>query len=138
MNATVRPLFSYGMNSHSLDNEKIVNTGAILRGNIVRNPSAFVLFSDTRNRSAETPYYGTADNQIKLATPQSYTTRFSSRHNGGGNITFADGHSAYFKYKYIVSYDQEAAADGSGKILAAGKDLGQSDVNWDADGVRIP
>jgi prepilin-type N-terminal cleavage/methylation domain-containing protein/prepilin-type processing-associated H-X9-DG protein len=138
MNAAIRPLFSYGMNSKSLANEQIVNTGAILRGNNVKNPSAFVLFSDLRNRSAETPYYGSSANQTILATPHGYTTRFSSRHNSGGNITFADGHSAYFKYQYIVADGSKVAADGSGQIPAAGHDLGQSDVNWDADGVRVP
>ena len=53
-----RPLFSYGMNSKSTANESIDLTETIpCRVNMVVHPSAFVLFSDTRNRSMEQPYY---------------------------------------------------------------------------------
>ena len=72
--------------------------------NMVAHPSSFVLFSDVRNRSAETPFYPMAiANQFVLATPHCYTTRFSSRHGQGGLITFSDGHAAYYKYGYVVS-----------------------------------
>ena len=101
----------------------------ILKSSIIAHPSNFVLFSDTRCRSAETPYFGTDANRIILGTPQSYTTRFAARHSKGGNITFSDGHSAFFKYTDIV-------ADGSAGI-AAGKDPGNPAVNWDADGNRV-
>jgi prepilin-type N-terminal cleavage/methylation domain-containing protein/prepilin-type processing-associated H-X9-DG protein len=138
-----RPLFGYAMNSKSLNNENISAVVTTLKSQMVHNPSAFVLFSDVRNRSAETPYYAAPSdvyptgNSIVLATPHCYTTRFSSRHNEGGNITFSDGHSAYFKYKYVVADGVEQAADGSGAVPIAGHDLGQSDLNWDANGQRI-
>jgi prepilin-type processing-associated H-X9-DG protein len=91
-----------------------------------------VLFSDVRDRSAETPYYGTAANRTDLATPHSYTTRFSSRHNKGGNITFSDGHAAYYKYDSVV-------ADGvQNSSIVGGKDPGNPEINWDADGLRVP
>jgi prepilin-type N-terminal cleavage/methylation domain-containing protein/prepilin-type processing-associated H-X9-DG protein len=132
MDPKQRPLFSYGMNSKSLANEQINNVNAVLRTAIVVHPSQFVLFSDVRNRSAEAPYYGAADNMLHLATPHGYTTRFSSRHNKGGNITFSDGHSSYYKYDDIV-------ADGiKDPTIAAGKDPNNAQVNWDADGLRVP
>jgi len=132
----VRPLFSYGMNSKSLANENISAVVTTLKTSMVRNPSAFVLFSDVRNRSAESPYYGTADNQIILATPHCYTTRFSSRHNKGGNITFSDGHAAFFKYDYVVSDGNAIVPAGptAGQKVAAGHDPGQPDINWDCQG----
>jgi len=75
-----RPLFSYGMNSHSTAAESaIVGYTVPLKTTKIVHPSALVLFADVRNRSAETPYSGSAANQVKLATPQVYTTRFSSR-----------------------------------------------------------
>ena len=133
-----RPLFGYGMNSHSLANEPSVK---ILKSSMVAHPSAFVLFTDVRNRSAETAYFGDPSNpgnQFKLATPQCYTTRFSSRHNQGGNITFSDGHAAFFKYKYAIADGVEQAADGSGGAPpTAGHDLGQADLNWDSNGQRV-
>jgi prepilin-type N-terminal cleavage/methylation domain-containing protein/prepilin-type processing-associated H-X9-DG protein len=127
-----RPLFNYGMNSKSLANEQINNVSAVLKSAMVVHPSNFVLFSDVRCRSAEQPYYGTDANKTDLATPHCYTTRFSSRHNKGGNITFSDGHASYYKYDAVV-------ADGiQNPNIAPGKDPGNPDINWDADGLRVP
>ena len=133
MVAGARPLFGYSMNSKSLANEQINDVNAILKTPMVIHPSAFVLFSDVRNRSAEIPYYGfDPANKTILATPHCYTTRFSSRHNQGGQITFSDGHAAYFKYDYVV-------ADGvKNPSIVAGKDPNDPDINWDADGLRVP
>jgi prepilin-type N-terminal cleavage/methylation domain-containing protein/prepilin-type processing-associated H-X9-DG protein len=127
-----RPLFGYGMNSKALANEQINNVKAVLKTTKIAHPSAFALFSDVRNRTSEAPYYGTADNQDVLATPHNYTTRFSSRHNRGGNITFGDGHAAFFKYDYVVN-------DGvKNPNAAAGKDPGNEDINWDCSGKIVP
>jgi prepilin-type N-terminal cleavage/methylation domain-containing protein/prepilin-type processing-associated H-X9-DG protein len=121
MVADARPLFNYAMNSKSLANEA---PNAILKTPMVVHPSAFVLFSDVRNRSVEKPFYGSAVNLIDLATPHCYTTRFSARHNNGGNITFSDGHAAYFKYTYVVN--------------TSGDDPGDPDINWDCSGKTVP
>ena len=121
MDQTKRPLFSFGMNSKSLANEA---ANAILKSQMVVHPSAFVLYSDVRNRSDEQPYFGSAANQLDLATPHSYTTRFSARHNQGGDITFSDGHVGFFKYTYVVN--------------TSGKDPGNADINWDCSGITVP
>jgi prepilin-type N-terminal cleavage/methylation domain-containing protein/prepilin-type processing-associated H-X9-DG protein len=121
MNAAARPLFNYSMNSKSLANEA---ANAILKTGMVVHPSAFVLFSDVRNRSNETSFYGTSANQIDLATPHCYITRFSARHSDGGDITFSDGHAGFFKYIYVVT--------------AAGRDPGNPDINWDCSGITVP
>ena len=132
MISSARPLFNYGMNSKSLANEQINNVNAILKTGIIAHPSNFVLFCDVRCRSDETPYFGNAANLVDLATPHCYTTRFSSRHNAGSNITFSDGHAGYYKYKDVV-------ADGiSDPAIAPGKDPGNPEINWDADGLRVP
>ena len=138
-----RPLFSYGMNSKATANESPVTT-IPCKTSMVVHPSAFVLFSDTRNRSAETPYYpitnpqtaSAPDNVVDLATPQSYTTRFSARHNKGGQISFSDGHAAYYKYDYVVSDGTAIEPSGptAGQPVAAGHDPGRSDINWDCQG----
>jgi len=121
MDASKRPLFNNAMNSKSLANEPNITR---LKSSMVAHPSAFVLFSDVRNRSDEAPFNGTAINQIDLATPHCYTTRFSARHNKGSDITFSDGHVAFFKYSYVVD--------------AAGKDPGNPDINWDSSGLTVP
>ena len=141
-----RPLFSYGMNSKMTANETPSGQDSIpCKISMVANPSAFVLFSDTRNRSQETPYYAEANNQypqgnsIQLATPQSYTTRFSARHGLGGQITFSDGHAAYYKYNYVVSDGTAICPNGqyAGTKVPAGKDPGRSDINWDCRGGTV-
>jgi prepilin-type processing-associated H-X9-DG protein len=108
------------------------NGVTVLKGSMVSHPSAFTLFADVRNRSSESPFFGSAANQTKLATPQVYTTRFSSRHSKGANITFSDGHAAFFKYSYVVSDGVQNPA------VPAGYDPGDSDINWDATGTPVP
>jgi len=136
MIAGTRPLFSYAMNSKALSNLNIDATVTILKSGMVAHPSAFVMFSDVRNRSDENPYYGAADNQLTLATPHCYSTRFSGRHNQGGNITFSDGHAAHFKYNYVVSDGTAIYPSGlfAGKPIPAGHDPGRPDISWDCQG----
>ncbi len=137
-----RPLFNYAMNSKSLANENINSVVTRLKTAMVAHPSAFVLFADVRDRSAETPYYAqSADqypqgNSIVLATPHCYTTRFSSRHSAAGNITFSDGHASRYKYNYVVSDGTAISPAGptAGQTIVAGHDPGQSDINWDCQG----
>ena len=146
MKTADRPLFSFGMNSKGTANETPSGQDYIpVKTSMVAHPSAFVLFSDTRNRSQETPYYAEANNvypqgnSIQLATPQSYTTRFSSRHSLGGQITFSDGHAAYYKYSYVVSDGTAICPNGqyAGTTVPAGKDPGRPDINWDCRGGTV-
>jgi len=128
MDSTQRPLFNYAMNSKSVANEDPNNTGLRLKTTMIVHPSAFVLFSDVRDRSDDKPFFGTAANQIDLATPHCYTTRYAARHSSGGLITFSDSHASYFKYNYVVA---DGVQDPS---IAAGHDPGRSDINWDCAG----
>jgi len=120
----LRPLFHYGMNSHGLDG---LPDGTLLRTSMIVNPSAFVAFAEGRVLATEDPYYGTPLNAIDLATPEVYTTRFASRHAGGGDLTFADGHAAYYQYSYVCINNGAKPADP-----------GRPDINWAYDGHQIP
>jgi len=147
MDAGQRPLFSFGMNSKGPANMNIGLTVEVahVKATAVAHPSAYVLFSDTRNRSAEQPFFpyssspAPGDNQLVLGTPQSYTTRFSARHSQGGQITFSDGHAGYFKYSYVVSDGTAIAPSGptAGQTVAAGHDPGRPDINWDMQGFPV-
>jgi prepilin-type processing-associated H-X9-DG protein len=142
-----RPLFSFGMNSKGPANANLTASPPLanVKATWVAHPSAYVLFSDTRNRSAEQPFFpynanpSAGDNQLVLGTPQSYTTRFSARHNQGAQITFSDGHAAYYKYEYVVSDGTAVAPTGptAGQTVAAGKDPGRPDINWDFQGFPV-
>jgi prepilin-type N-terminal cleavage/methylation domain-containing protein len=137
----VRPLFQYAMNSKSLANEQISLGGpTVLRLKMVVHPSAFVVFSEVRNCSAEQPFEPLGDpNQFLLATPHCYTTRISSRHNQGSLITFGDGHAAFYKYNYVVSDGTAITPSGptAGETVPAGHDPGRPDVSWDCAGFPV-
>jgi prepilin-type processing-associated H-X9-DG protein len=89
------------------------------------NSSAFVAFSEERVHASEVPYYGS--NPDDLSSSYNFTTRFSGRHQAGGNIVFGDGHAAYFKYSYVCALRNGQAADP-----------GEPDINWAAGGRQIP
>jgi prepilin-type N-terminal cleavage/methylation domain-containing protein/prepilin-type processing-associated H-X9-DG protein len=116
----VRVAFSYGINF------KGTNGAAMpplpFKATSVQHPSAFVFFSDDRANSGETPYYGS--NPLNdLGAPRGSLNHLSSRHNAGANLTFLDGHSAYFKYTYLAY--QKGTKIG---------DPGLEEVNWSYDG----
>jgi len=123
--ANVYVLFNYGMNSKGTDG---LGANVLLKTSMIRNSSAFVLFAEVRTRTDEMPYYGTdtAKKQI-ICTPQVYTTRFSSRHSAGSDISFLDGHAAWYRYDYIcVPRDGKPA------------DPARGDINWTFDGHMVP
>jgi prepilin-type N-terminal cleavage/methylation domain-containing protein/prepilin-type processing-associated H-X9-DG protein len=124
LNPNIRPLFQYGMNSKALDG---LPANAVLKSSMIAHPSAFVMFTEGRCRLGETPYYGTSENSSDLATPQVYTTRFSSRHSAGAQMAFSDGHAAWFKYAYVTYNNGAKPADP-----------GNPDINWSCDGHTVP
>ena len=69
---------------------------------MIRNPSAFVCYTEVRTHASENPFYGT-DPTKNLGSSHANTSKFSSRHNAGANLNFADGHVAWFKYTYVCS-----------------------------------
>lgn len=124
LNPGTRVIFQYGMNSKGMWEQDGTVQVSKVKLSMVKRPSAFVMFSDNRVRSDETPYYGT--DPIKAATlgsPQNYTSRFSSRHSGGGNIAFSDGHASYFKYSQVVVAHNGKPSDPA-----------KPNVNWTHDG----
>ncbi len=124
INIGTRVVFHYGMNSKGMWEKNGTLQVLPLRTQLVKNPSAFVMFSDNRVRADETPYFGAQAD--KLGSPQNYTSRFSSRHTAGGNIAFSDGHAAYFKYDYVcVTYNGKP------------EDPARFDINWSHDGTSV-
>jgi prepilin-type N-terminal cleavage/methylation domain-containing protein/prepilin-type processing-associated H-X9-DG protein len=122
--AEVNPLnrvaFSYGINFKGTNG--LVPAGSPFKATIVRHASAFVFFSDTRANSSETPFYG-ANPSNDLGAPRGSLNHLSSRHAAGANLTFLDGHAAYFKYTYMAY--QKGTKIG---------DPGDPDINWSYDG----
>ena len=119
-----RVAFCYGINFKPTGTNTALAAISPLRSTQVLHPSSFVFFSDDRANSAEVPYYGS--NPLNdLGAPRGSLNHLSSRHGAGANLTFIDGHSAYFKYTYL------AVPNGT-KI----GDPGDVDVNWTFDGTK--
>ncbi len=65
-----------------------------------------------------------------IAQPKSNWKRFTTRHNGGGNLLFADGHVGYFKWR-----ETQVQPDQLGLISAGTYDANQySKIIWSVAG----
>lgn len=123
-----RIFFRYGMNSQGLTGLNVPSTDYNLKASqITVNPSRFVLFSEGRTLTSETPFYGNASKQADICKPQVYTTALSSRHSAGCSLTFADAHASWFKYSYMCLNTPAKAADP-----------GDPDICWTANGSVVP
>ena len=124
LNIGTRAIFQIGMNSKGMWEKGGTVQVVPTKTQHVKNASAFVMFSDNRVRADETPYYGTdAAKASTLGSPQNYTSRFSSRHQAGGNIAFSDGHAGFFKYAYVTVAHNGKPSDPA-----------KPDINWTHDG----
>ena len=124
LNPGTRIIFQYGMNSKGVWEQGGTVQVSPVKTGIVKDPSSFVMFSDNRVELNESPYYGTdAVKAGTLGSPQNYTSRFSSRHGGGGNLAFSDGHAAYFKYSYVCVAHNGKPSDPA-----------RPDIHWTHDG----
>jgi len=122
-----RVVFHYAINNKGNTGlPASIGYGTNFTGAMVLHPSAFVVFSETRTHSSEAPFYG-IDPAKDLGTSHGTTAQLSSRHNGGANLDFADGHISYFKYKTVCSNAVTKAADA-----------GNPAINWTYDGQRLP
>jgi hypothetical protein len=125
INVNQRVAFKYGMNSQGLD--QMPSTVTHLKTSMITSLSKFVMFSEGRTLTTETPFYGSAAKAADVCKPQVYTTAFSSRHTAGASITFADAHATWYKYDYVCMDAGSKAADP-----------GRPDISWSADGHQIP
>jgi prepilin-type N-terminal cleavage/methylation domain-containing protein/prepilin-type processing-associated H-X9-DG protein len=120
-----RVVFNYGMNAKGNTGLPAnIGYGTNFTSTIVQHPSAFVVMGDGRARSTDLPYYG--DPTKEVGVTHCWVQQFSARHSVGGNLTFADGHVAHFKYSYVC-------ANGGTKPV----DTGVPDINWAYNGVKI-
>jgi prepilin-type N-terminal cleavage/methylation domain-containing protein/prepilin-type processing-associated H-X9-DG protein len=112
--------FSYGINFKGTNG--LIPALSPFTATQVLQPSAYVFFSDVRANSQETPYYGS--NPLNdLGAPRGSLNHVSSRHSAGANLTFLDGHAAYYRYSYLC-YPKGTKIG----------DPGNPDVNWSYDG----
>jgi prepilin-type N-terminal cleavage/methylation domain-containing protein/prepilin-type processing-associated H-X9-DG protein len=115
-----RVAFNYGINFKGTNG--LIPLSLPFKATQVLHSSSFVFFSDVRANSGEKPFYG-ANPLNDLGAPRGSLNHLSSRHNAGANLTFLDGHAAYYRYTYMCF--QKGTKIG---------DSGVGDVNWSYDG----
>ncbi len=115
-----RVAFSYGINFKGTNG--LVPASLPFKATQVVHSSSFVFFSDVRANSGEKPFFGSNPTN-DLGAPRGSLNHVSSRHNAGANLTFLDGHAAYFRYTYMAF--PKGAKVG---------DPGVGDINWSYDG----
>lgn len=121
VNPTNRVAFSYGINYKGTNGLNLAPV-APFKATQILHSSAFVFLSDVRANSGESPFYGS--NPLNdLACPRGSLNHLSSRHDAGANLTFLDGHAAYYKYSHLCFPNGTKIGDP-----------GLSDVNWSYDG----
>lgn len=121
-NLLQRIVFNYGMNYKGSTG---ADTNVPFRLGEVWHPSAFVFLSESRTHAGESPFYGTNPTN-ELGTSHCCYAMESSRHNAGANLTFADGHTAYFRYSYICA-----------NVGKRPGDPGRPDINWTFNGQPV-
>ena len=125
IDVNIRIALQYGMNSKGLDG--MPSSVLYVKSSMIRNTSAFVMFSEGRTLTSETPFYGNTQKAGDICKPQVYTTAFSARHNDGASITFADGHASWFPYQDVCLNAGSKAADP-----------GNPDISWTCNGHTVP
>ena len=121
-----RIVFNYGMNYKGSYWSPGIGYGTNFTASMMTHPSAFVFLSDVRAHASEVPFYG-SNPANEVGCSHCWVAQIASRHNAGANITFGDGHVAYYKYTYVCSNGVTSAGDP-----------GRSDINWTCNGVPVP
>jgi prepilin-type N-terminal cleavage/methylation domain-containing protein/prepilin-type processing-associated H-X9-DG protein len=114
-------LFSMAMNSQLIEYGQ-GPTIPFSRVEQHRSSSEIVLFLD--NLLEDETKVHPAQEENNLGQPSAFANRFSARHGGTGNLTFADGHGQSFPGKKVVQTDPS-------NPLVGGPILPGIDIVWD-------
>jgi prepilin-type N-terminal cleavage/methylation domain-containing protein/prepilin-type processing-associated H-X9-DG protein len=123
--------FSYVMNldlklKSSINNGVVGNSfvyPAMPKISTIRHPSDTVLLTEQAFSPTLEAYTPSPDRNGIL--PSQRWTTFPKRHNEGGTLVFIDGHSSWFKWKYVVKTTAGGAVDNSTRV-----EIFNADVWW--------
>ena len=94
---TNKALFSMAMNSRLIN-----GTNTTMRLGTLQRAADTVLFMENRLSAEMSVAFFPGQETIDLGQPSSFATRFVARHDGRGNLVFADGHAQTFRGSAVV------------------------------------
>src|SRR6185503_3716540 len=112
------PLFSMSMNSKLIEAPVVT-----MRVSAIVQPSSTVMFLE--NLLPREQPVDPAQSLTELGQPSSYASRFAARHDGRGNLVFADGHAETLRGNQVV---ETHSGPNRGKAI-----MPQTEVIWTAD-----
>jgi prepilin-type processing-associated H-X9-DG protein/prepilin-type N-terminal cleavage/methylation domain-containing protein len=112
------PLFSLAMNS------QLIMSGPSIRLSVLEqhDPARIVTFLDNLLEGEMKVHWAQETNH--LGQPGAFANRFGARHDGGGNLAFADGHVAWFLGRNVVETHEDSP-------LVGGPILPPRDIVWE-------
>lgn len=119
------PLFSVAMNS------QLIRAGSTIKFDVIeiKEPVRTVLFLE--NLLDGEPKVDPFQEERFLGQPGAWATRFSPRHEGGGDLSFADGHVEWFLGSKVVETNENSP-------LRGGPILPPRDMIWEVIGPGNP
>ena len=120
---TLKANYRFALFSIAMNSQLIEFPGPTIRFDRVRDESRTVLFLDNMLRDEEKVHVNQENGS--LGQPAAYATRFGGRHNGGGNLAFADGHVRWFSGNRVVETDPH-------NPLRGGAIMPPVDIVWEA------
>ena len=124
-----RAYFSLAMNSKLI--QPPVTPSATITMSSIQEPSRTAVFLDARVNPDEVkvdPLQWESD----LGQPSIFASRFAARHDGGGNIAFADGHVSRINGRSVVETFSKSDRDRGFAIFPGGE------VIWSPDPLTNP
>ena len=114
--------FSMGMNS------RLVNgTATTMRLGTLQRAADTVLFMENRLSAETNVAFFPGQEMTDLGQPSSFATRFVARHDGRGNLVFADGHAQTYRGSAVVETRTGPGLTRGGAIMP------QSNFVWTAN-----
>ena len=115
--------------SISMNSKLIQGNDTTIKVTNVKQPVQTVIFLE--NRLPGESKVDSAQTDSDLGQPSSYANRFPARHLNTGNLTFIDGHAAFFKGNKVV--ETQTGSPNKGKAI-----LPQMDIVWTTDPSENP
>jgi prepilin-type N-terminal cleavage/methylation domain-containing protein/prepilin-type processing-associated H-X9-DG protein len=123
-----------------LGNPSSISPARFVRADKLKSPTYTALMTEVRNNVEELPQSefgaptaGTNYTDRSVNRVKANWQRFSYRHDGGGNITMADGSAKFFKYEYVTRTVTGRWGRGAGTTI--GDSWNKDNLIWNPNNI---